>query len=197
MSQQQEQEHLLNPKMSLNVLANLCMAHVTPLEVLFRVPGTVGSRYFGKEAFWAFLYIPLFVIFAGPEGRGQAGIILFWGLYLVLLFVHRASSQVRWNQGCREHSRYIGDSWFGSLNLPGFKDDNHAKKVWEPIACIVLGLIALPFSPPLGWYFLIGTATLAVPMMIIERRDRQRQLDLQDSSIEAARMRQWSEQAHQ
>lgn len=166
-------------------------AHITPLVILLRQPGTIGIRYYGLHVFWGFVWIPMFGVFvAANTGEDLAAMLGFWALYLVLLAVHRFQSYRSFNQGLVGHSRYTGFPWL--TRWASGQDEFIAKKSTEPIFCVILGFCLMPFSYFLAGYFLFGAFLLPIPVWLDERRVIVQKMDWQDNVIDNSEFTRWS-----
>ncbi len=186
--QQDDNSH--SPRNTFNQGLSLSLIHITPIIMLLRKPSSIGARYYGMETFWAFLYMPVFgAVLSGNTGEGLPLFMLFWVIYIALLAIHRGSSDKKAAQGDTGHTRYIGDSWLTGWSAA--KDELITKKNNEPAACLVLGLCCIPFSFPLGMYFIIGAFLLPIPIWAAERREKVQRMDWQDARLENERFSRW------
>lgn len=167
---QHQQEQQPDHKLGLNLLNFFASAMAAPAEAVLRKPGTVGSRYFGLHAVLSFLFVPLFCVLCGsPEQLWP--VTPFLGIYTLALIAHRVTRKPGM------HSRYIGDSWFGTGMAAYFG--------WEPCCCFLLALACflIPWFP-LGCYLMAAGFSLMWNITFIKMRDDARVRDMHDATIE-------------
>jgi len=194
MAKQREENPQAAP-IKLRAVLNMALfwiyAHITPLVILLRKPGTIGIRYYGPHVFWAYSWLLIFGVFvAANTGEDFAAMFSFGMLYFVLLTVHRFQSNRHFSLGLFGHSRYTGYSWL--THWASGHDELIAKKSIEPLFCFILGICMLPFSYFLSWYFLLGALLLPVPIWLDERRVSVQKLDWQDTVIDNSEFTNWS-----
>ncbi len=173
----------------LNFLSLAAHTLATFGEVTFFRTG-FGARYF--QGWSTGLVIPLMVVFPvfwpNHDPRGVYFCLL---LYLVRCVWHRAGI-IRRNWRHRKgmvsakqviYSRYNGQSVL-TKRFPRLSEIA-IKRFAEPLVMGGMGLCALTFSPPLGWFFLWCAVGMFVHTHLLFAHDHHRVLDTVDAALES------------
>ena len=162
-------------KTNLNLFLGVCGIHATFLSSFLRICGSAGERHF---ACGLGMLGPVVVFFLGPLSH-SVGLMRLGLAQLGFLLIHRAFRA--WNEHWRgelEHSRYVGTSWF-SVIMP----DRLAKRLFEPLACVVLGLLVMHRDKPLGLFLAAGGVSLGVIDSYLRMFEKAQRRDMRDAAI--------------
>ncbi len=161
---------MITMKDSFNLALFLARCHVMAFLPFFRRGfGRGGVGLFGFVAFLVLLFLAL-----EPAG--------FWYLvaWLMAVIYQRVSTARAWMRGEIVHSQYWGEPWLGRLF---FKRDGMAKVV-EGAACVVGGMLLLPFSESLGVFVMSGALSMVVIVVFDQQYLRMRLQRMHDAEIE-------------
>jgi hypothetical protein len=86
------------------------------------------------------------------------------------------------SRGWRGHSYYDGYPWLGML-LTGNDTEEKGRNI-EPILCLVIGGLLLPFSPTVGTFVMLGFASLMAVRLVHRAAVRRQVTAIQDLEIE-------------
>ena len=126
-----------------------CELHSLPLKLVFRRPGTIGTRAYHPlvVAFGSCMPLLCAPLWARPEHGPQRllvqGLLASPSVILGLYALHRLAAAAAAARGRGQHSRYIGMSWFEPALRPVA-----AKLLAEPAALVLTGLPSRPSSWP-------------------------------------------------
>lgn len=141
-----------------------------------------GERYF--QCWKTGVVVPLLLLF--PlfwPGEDPTPLLLCLVLYVLMCMLHRIDIYRRRRRGGpRIHSLYNGKSRL-EKSWPNVSEDL-LKSKYEPFLLSAIGVAALVFSPPLGWFFIWCAGAMMVHAGLLNASQRQRALDLTDAQIE-------------
>ncbi|MCA9281081.1 MAG: hypothetical protein H6812_10675 [Phycisphaeraceae bacterium] len=149
-----------------------------PVEPFLRT--RFGVKYFGMPSFFAFLCIPVWMLL-WPE-KSPAGIVIFWGLFVLMQLRARIESARMMMRGDIVHTRYNGRPRLAAIlrRTPEHK----IKCDIEPWVVIIAGGLLMAVSPPLGSYLMLSGFCLAICGGVAESVDRARVMQLHDAWLE-------------
>lgn len=173
--QPQPSEHLTSRGL-FNIVYVVCMCHSKCITIFIR--SRFGLNGIGGTG--AFALAGLFLLYGFT---GDALVLLYAMLWIVMAAWHRFVMLIRWARGERWHSRYNGYPWM-ALWVPGVKREHMAKMLIEPMGCIIFGSLVMAVSEPLGYLFLSGFVSLVVVHGIDWIVEREKLQAMHDAEIE-------------
>jgi hypothetical protein len=173
---QNRQENQFGMRESFNLLYAACKIHAFCFWPIIR-------RDFGTDAlgFPAFFALVLMLL-VGSLGRIPE-MFPYLGLWLVMLICQRARTFRLVRQGAVWHSRYEGTPWL-ALCIPLIRTETRAKRLMEPVLCLLAGVVLYQFSQGLGVFVMAGWFSLAMVDGIDRELDRKRLAAMRDAEIE-------------
>ena len=173
---QNQQNQEFGMKDSFNVFYAVCRVHTFCFLPFIR-------RDFGTDA----LGFPaacalLLMLMVGGLGRipEMFPYLLFW-LFVMMWQRGRTSRLVR--RGVVWHSRYEGDPWL-ALSIPFVRKASTAKRLIEPVLCLLVGAALHDVSHGLGVFVMAGFFSLAAVDGIHREIDRKQLAAMRDAEIE-------------
>ncbi|WP_020476166.1 hypothetical protein [Zavarzinella formosa] len=159
-------------------------AHNVPLEVFLRKPGSVGRAYFGYAGLMSIFWMAVFTIYTSHTNSEARAMEIFFFAFLASAFYHAVTGAL--TRPRHLHSSYMGNSVIGVVWpwLLQKRGELWIKKYAEPAMLLILGLVMVHISTPIGSYLLFGVFTLRGAILLIERRDRLRTEAMNDAVIE-------------
>jgi hypothetical protein len=149
-------------------------------EVFLRVPGTVGRRYFGFQAFVGLMFSFLWIACTEPI----LAVFYFYATFGMFV-VHAIAG--RWRDPY-EHSMYTGLPW---LTLVLRVNEPDAKGAYEVLLVVISGTVIWGAGHPgLGTWMLTSGVGLALSSAYIVTRDKAAQQARIDALVEAGNMQQ-------
>jgi len=143
-----------------------------------------GSRFRENNAVWAVLLIFVWAGFFAEYDQGYQSMMVFLGLYVFASACHQLMAQWRYFRKIsnQEHSRYSG---YPRLlkNFPWFSEATIKLKV-EPIFVLLVGLMLLLISIPLGLYLIVGSFCLNLSVSLVEIWYRKQAERMHDQMVE-------------
>jgi len=95
----------------------------------------------------------------------------------------------RWrefNRGVRQHSFYIGTSWFRLLPLPAFVQRyRRVERFIDPFFCFFVGLFLLPFTQQLSLWLMLSAGGLKLLEESVYQKELHRKFDVVDGMMGA------------
>lgn len=160
------------------ILVFVARMFASPLEVCLR--RHFGPKYFGFAAVASLVLMPLWMAF-WPDKSSDA--LNCFSLLVLFMFARaRAESSRMLREGTNVHSRSNGISrlsrWF-----PRMAEAKVKAKV-EPAFCVIVGILLMYLSEPLGSFVLIATVGLVLAQSTIDSVERARVMELNDALIE-------------
>jgi hypothetical protein len=150
-----------------NIGLTICEAWAAPILACTR--SDFGHRYFGLLAA-AGLAVFWFVLAANepPSPLGLANLLGIFVCFRMVLHKQRARRQ-RMRPDAR-HSYYAGFPWVARL----LRSSEHtAKRFWEPLMVLLVGLSLRQAAPALGCYLMGGSIAMLVLYLVgLEYRQR-------------------------
>lgn len=109
---------------------------------------------------------------------------MFWMLEAWFLILVGQRLRTMWlvSRRWRGHSHYDGYPWLGML-LTGNDSEEKARSI-EPVVCLVVGGLLLPFSPTVGTFVIFGFASLIAVRLLHRMAVRRQVTAMQDLEIE-------------
>lgn len=173
---QNQQENQWGMRQSFNLLYALCKIHAYCFWPFMR--RDFGTDGLGLPALCAMGMILL----TGGLGRIPE-MFPFLGLWLLALVCQRARTFWLVQQSAVWHSRYEGYPWLALCFLRGGKEPM-AKRLIEPMLCLVAGFVLYPFSPEFGRFVMAGWLSMGLLAVINREIDRKRLAAMRDAEIE-------------
>jgi hypothetical protein len=108
--------------------------------------------------------------------------MMFWLLFILMQVRARIEGIAMIARGDIRHTRFNGEPRLARLfkKTPQEKIKSHV----EPSLVIVIGIVLLGYSPPLGSYLIAAGCSLAMVAGVIERLSTARTLQLHDAWLE-------------
>jgi hypothetical protein len=173
--QEQQNEPFSDIRSGMNLVFIVVRAHAMCLVPFLRYG--VGINVPGFDGITAMIL--MFIVMGASADSGMLG---FLGAWVVVVIFQRIRALSFYKRGVYLHSEYWGWPWLGKY-LSRAKTEQGAKAC-EPALCVLLGLMLMPLSVPLGLFVSLGV----VSFLIIRGADAvmcQRQLTaLRDLQIE-------------
>ncbi|MDX1968577.1 MAG: hypothetical protein SFV23_15475 [Planctomycetaceae bacterium] len=156
----------------LNILAN---AHAVTLTPFFRTD-------FGSEGIGMPGVIGIFLILGWGSAFNCYPMFIFFIVWIAAVICQRVKTFINWRTGVISHSFYNGYPWLVRRFFPRLSEPN-AKAV-EAFACFGIGGVIAQFVPPLGWYLMLGLASILFSEAVIVEQSRRRLQAMRDAEIE-------------
>ena len=111
-------------------------------------------------------------------------LFLFAILTLILGMGQRFKRWRELNRGFKQHSFYIGTSYFDFPWLPMFlRRNRRIARTVDPIFCIIIGVMIWQYFPALGGWMFFSGVCLAGLEGEVHRKERNQTLDMVDSIV--------------
>jgi hypothetical protein len=173
-----------------NQLVRQIRPHVT---VMVFLRPDVGYRMLqGSHLYGTALVEIIYAFFCQIWTQPNAPSIIFSPLmeFAVLSFAVGVYQKIkRWrefNRGVRQHSYYIGTSWFRLLPLPAFlQRHRRVERYIDPFFCFFVGFFIMPFTQQLGLWLMLSAAALKVVEESVFHKEISRKFDGVDGLIGA------------
>ncbi len=175
MSRQQESDSM-SVADSTNWLYLLTTAHSTCLTVFLR-------ESFGSEALGIPGVSALLLLIVAVGVTGSPDLLLYGGIWLIVLMGQRAQTFQNQRKGIRLHSRYAGFPAATKVLFPFVTDERVLQRL-EPFVAGGLGLGLLLCSPTIGQFVLWGAFSLAIRTTLDQFTHHRRLQELHDAEIE-------------
>jgi hypothetical protein len=174
--QQQQGNDWDSSRLVAGVLLFVCRALAVTVEVFLHRVGTFGERYLGLQAAAGFLLILLYPA-CWPHHDARPVFVLLV-MYCLALLCNRVATLRRRGEAL-PHSLYSGTP---TLMRPlGWLKEATVKRIVEPLAAFLLGVLAMPVSEPLGGYLLLAAGGLFLTTNLAASVERRRLLDMNDA----------------
>ncbi len=161
---------------STNLLYFLTTAHSTCLTVFLR-------ESFGSEALGVPGVSALLLLFVAVGVTGSPDLLLYGGIWLIVLMGQRAQTFQNQRKGLRLHSRYAGFPAATKVCFPFVTDERILQRL-EPFVAGGIGLVLLWCSPAIGQFVLWGAFSLAIRTTLDQFTHHRRLQELHDAEIE-------------
>lgn len=175
-SQQPDQDSLAKDfRNGVNFFCMLVNTHAMCIKIFIRHgfgpnrPGITG----------VFSLLLMFLVAAQAQDVRMLWMLQIWFLALI---GQRLRTTWLVSRGWRGHSYYDGRPWLGML-LTGNASEEKGRNI-EPILCLVIGVLLLPFSPTVGSFVMFGFASLTAVRLIDRAAVRRQVTAMQDLEIE-------------
>jgi hypothetical protein len=189
MHQQQQQEPGGIERLKANLGRGLFICECLAITLTVFLHKRFGRRYGGIPAAIGAVLIFLFAGLGAPHS--PIPMLLFLAAYILMLAAARIERVQAEARGELRHSRYNGECRLARF-FPKM-DEITIKRRVEPALVLVLGLVMVAFSPPLGCYLIVASAALAVSVTQVVEYERAKAMMAVDAMIEgrmhAARVR--------
>jgi hypothetical protein len=156
------------------------------IEAVTRRFGSAGHRYFGWNAFFGWIVLPLFILWWGAS----PDIVWLWRFWLSLpwLFaLHRTASLIQRANGRKTHSGFIGESWLEQA-LPGKPSITKTALADFLVCCILCVALAKLVGPrqarALSCFLLAGGIANAIHLGLLHARDERQLREMEDSLLQ-------------
>lgn len=160
-----------------NLLYTLALAHVTCISVFIR-------RGFGIEAI-GINGVVAFIMLLVMWGQDPTGVMkLYFFAWILAMVVQRTISIRNRQKGVIEHSKYGGWPW---MAMRFAKREIIAKRVIEPILCVIAGLMVWQLSEVAGAFLMFGAMSMTIVQGMEWATDMMRVQRMRDATIEARR----------
>ncbi len=126
-----------------------------------------------------FCLLLMFLVAAQAQDVRMLFMLQLWFLALIC---QRIRTMWLVSRGWRGHSYYDGYPWLGML-VTGNTSEEKGRSI-EPILCLVMGVVLLPFSPTVGTFVMFGFASLTAVRLIQRAAVRRQVTAMQDLEIE-------------
>jgi hypothetical protein len=119
-----------------------------------------------------------------PTNNHVNALFIFAIIALITGMGQRLKRWREFNRGLKQHSFYIGTSYFDFPWMPLFLRKNRRipRKI-DPLVCVIVGVILLPYFTGLGLWLLIAGLCLYGFERDVHRMERNQTLDMVDSII--------------
>jgi hypothetical protein len=158
-----------------NFACALASAHAHCLYPFLRFG--YGMQVPGVQGVFAVLVMVLAFLIAK-----DIAILKFLGAWVLATLVQRSVSFHRHLRGYREHSRYEGYPWLGSLLALG--RDGTVARVYEPFLAVMFGCVLSNWSEPLAIFVASGFFSLLFVLIVSETAKSRRVTAIVDMEIE-------------
>lgn len=176
-------------KNALGWILAIGFAHIHLPTLLFKIPGTRGSRVDENlGAYLSLIYLPIWWVYVTQAFRPPHQMVhppvspplflLCWLGIIVLSVIHRIGTARAIRRGALIHSRDIGQSWFHKWSR-----GRSNGVTGEMIACGLLCFATIPFDMAIAMYFLVATFLMTLPTALIEERRKHEFQEVVDSRL--------------
>jgi hypothetical protein len=165
-------------KSILGFLIFIVHAFATQHELLWRVPGWCGRRYFGYNALIGLIFAIPVAIWVWPPSYGAEWLVHAWWVPIILLVVHRLAPSPR---NVRVHSYDVGVSWLTRLS---WMQPDKAQTTGEFFGAALLAVGLLGFCDTLAFICVAGAALNLIHIALIEARYRRIAENSADNRLE-------------
>ena len=175
MNQNQQEQHF-GMRESFNLFYVLAKVHAMCFYPFIR--RDFGSEGLGFPAFFAMVLMLLI----GGLGR-MPDMFPFLGFWLLTVILQRARTFDLARRGRICHSRYEGYPWL-ALSFRGVGTESRAKRVVEPVLCLLAGFALYQGYHGLGKFVMAGLVSMCIVAGINRELDRKRLAAMRDAEIE-------------
>jgi hypothetical protein len=173
---QNQQEQKFGMRESFNLFYAVAKVHAMCFWPIIRCD--FGTEGLGFAAFFAMiLMLAVGALSRTPE------LFPYLGFWVVAVLCQRARTLRLVKQGLVGHSRYEGTPWL-ALRIPRMRTEARAKRLGEPVLCLLAGVALYPLSPGLGLFVMAGFLSLTVVDSIHRELERKRLAAMRDAEIE-------------
>jgi len=180
-NQQQAPNHRDGFRNAVGAVVFVARAMALSVEVFLHRTSTFGERYVGLQAGAALLIIFFWPVLCEP-GHNLDPLFGYLGLVFCMLLCIRARIALRRRRGGPQpHSYYSGTPWL--MRFTGRMSELKVKTEVEPFFVMIVGMLMVAVSPPLGGYLVMASLGLLITTKLAADYERKRALDMHDAHI--------------
>lgn len=178
MNQQNAQPTPDHHRTLLAALHFVCRSLAATVEVFLHRSGSFGERYLGLQAAAGILCLFFYTAFwRYADVRPVLG---FMVVYLAALALARFGVMTRLRRGGEQvHSFYTGAPRI--MRFTGRLREETVKRIVEPMLVLLIGVLTMPASEPLGTYLMLVSFALFAVCNLAAGFERTRALDMNDA----------------